>query len=57
MAGSKSPEKHLMEDIKDSFDSIDKEKLKRKFEMNHFSVNSVIRGMQLTLVGGSYYIQ
>jgi hypothetical protein len=31
---------------------IDKEKLKRAFDVSHFDLNAVIRGIQLTLVGG-----
>lgn len=45
-------EKDVIADIKEGFDSIDKEKLKKKLDLSHFSANAVIRGMQLTLVGG-----
>lgn len=32
--------------------SIDKEKLKKAFDVSHFDFNAVLRGAQLTLVGG-----
>jgi hypothetical protein len=35
-------------------DNIDKEKLKKAFDLSHFDLNAVLRGMQLTLVGGMY---
>lgn len=35
-------------------DNIDTEQLKTKFDISHFGVNAVIRGAQLTLVGGKY---
>ena len=31
---------------------IDKEKLKKAFDVSHFDINAVLRGIQLTLVGG-----
>lgn len=31
---------------------VDKEKVKEAFDLSHFDVNTVIRGAQLTLVGG-----
>jgi hypothetical protein len=31
---------------------IDKEKLKQKFDISNFDLNAVLRGTQLTLVGG-----
>jgi hypothetical protein len=31
---------------------IDKEKLKQKFDISNFDLNAVLRGAQLTLVGG-----
>jgi hypothetical protein len=31
---------------------IDKQQLKQKFNVSHFDLNAIIRGMQLTLVGG-----
>lgn len=31
---------------------LDKETLKQEFDLSHFDINSVIRGAQLTLVGG-----
>lgn len=39
---------HIVEKI----DKIDKEKLKEKFDTSHFNVDAVLRGVQLTLVGG-----
>lgn len=32
--------------------NIDKEKLKQKFDISNFDLNAVLRGAQLTLVGG-----
>jgi hypothetical protein len=32
---------------------IDKEKLKAAFDVSHFDFNAILRGMQLTVVGGS----
>ncbi len=32
---------------------LDKEKLKKKFDISNFDINAVIRGIQLTLVGGA----
>jgi hypothetical protein len=31
---------------------VDKEKLKKTFDISHFDLNAVIRGIQLTLVAG-----
>lgn len=31
---------------------IDKEKLKKQFDVSHFGLNAVLRGIQLTFVGG-----
>lgn len=31
---------------------IDKAKLKKKFDLSHFDLNAILRGIQLTLVGG-----
>lgn len=31
---------------------IDKEKLKKAFDVSHFDINAVLRGAELTLVGG-----
>jgi hypothetical protein len=33
---------------------IDKEELKRQFDVSHFDLNAVLRGIQLTLVGGEF---
>jgi hypothetical protein len=30
----------------------DKEKLKKAFDFSHFDINAILRGIQLTLVGG-----
>jgi hypothetical protein len=32
----------------------DKEKLKKAFDISHFDLNAIIRGVQLTGVGGEY---
>ena len=32
---------------------LDKEKLKKKFDISNFDINAVLRGIQLTLVGGA----
>ena len=41
------------EKLKRVFDEkVDKEKLKQQFDVSHFDPNAVLRGMQLTLVGG-----
>jgi hypothetical protein len=32
--------------------NVDTNKLKEKFDVSHFDANAVLRGMQLTLVGG-----
>jgi len=36
---------------------IDKEKLKKKFDVSHFDLNAILRGIQLTLVGGETRLQ
>jgi hypothetical protein len=33
-------------------DNVDTDMLKQKFDLSNFDLNAVIRGMQLTLVGG-----
>lgn len=33
---------------------IDKEKLKQAFDLSHFDINAILRGAELTLVGGSF---
>ncbi|VUC34551.1 unnamed protein product [Clonostachys rosea] len=38
-------------------DNIDKEKLKKAFDLSHFDLNAVLRGMQLTLVGAHRALQ
>lgn len=32
---------------------LDKAKLKKQFDISHFDLNAIIRGIQLTLVGGT----
>lgn len=32
---------------------IDAERLKAKFDLSHFDLNAVLRGVQLTFVGGT----
>jgi hypothetical protein len=34
---------------------VDKEQLKKAFDVSHFDLNAVLRGIQLTLVGGKIY--
>ena len=34
--------------------TVDEDKLKTKFDISNFGANAVVRGMQLTLVGGNY---
>ncbi|KXH52451.1 transmembrane protein UsgS [Colletotrichum salicis] len=36
---------------------IDKERLKREFDLSHFDVNQILRGIQLTLVGAQRALQ
>lgn len=33
---------------------IDKEKIKKAFDISHFDLNAILRGIELTLVGGAY---
>jgi hypothetical protein len=35
--------------------NVDSDKLKDKFDLSSLDINAVIRGMQLTLVGGTWY--
>jgi hypothetical protein len=47
MASSEKPESlHIPREI-------DTEKLKKAFDISHFDLNAVLRGAQLTLVGGA----
>lgn len=32
----------------------DKERLKQEFDLSHFDLNQILRGIQLTLVGGQF---
>lgn len=41
------PERELPVDI-------EKEKLKKAFDVSHFDINAVLRGIELTLVGGTW---
>lgn len=41
------PERELPVDI-----NIDKEKLKNAFDLSHFDINAILRGVELTMVGG-----
>ncbi|KND90796.1 hypothetical protein TOPH_04446 [Tolypocladium ophioglossoides CBS 100239] len=34
--------------------NVDTEKLREKLDLSHFDFNAVLRGMQLTLVGGEF---
>jgi len=36
---------------------VDREKLKKAFDVSHFDLNAVIRGVQLTLVGAQRALQ
>lgn len=36
---------------------IDKDKLKKKFDVSHFDINAIVRGIQLTLVGAHRALQ
>lgn len=49
-----APEKRGTRDKLDKLDKFpfDKETLKQEFDLSHFGLNSVLRGIQLTLVGG-----
>lgn len=40
----------------DKLHKLDKEDLKKAFDLSHFDLNAVIRGVQLTLVGGMFYL-
>lgn len=43
-----------MSDIRvPKLDEADKEKLKQAFDLSHFDLNAILRGAQLTLVGGN----
>lgn len=33
---------------------IDKDKLKKAFDFSHFDINAILRGAELTLVGGTW---
>lgn len=33
---------------------LDKDKFKKQFDVSHFDFNAIIRGVQLTLVGGAW---
>lgn len=33
---------------------LDKEEVKKAFDTSHFDLNAILRGIQLTLVGGSH---
>lgn len=35
-------------------DKLDKEELKKAFDLSHFDFNAILRGIQLTLVGGMF---
>lgn len=35
---------------------VDEEKIKKAFDLSHFDLNAVIRGAQLTLVGGMGHV-
>lgn len=35
-------------------DQLDKDKLKHKLDVSHFDFNAILRGAQLTMVGGMF---
>lgn len=37
-------------------EKLDKEELKKTFDISHFDFNAILRGVQLTLVGGGFTI-
>lgn len=41
-----------LETIRGKLEALDKETLKKRLDISHFSANAIIRGAQLTLVGG-----
>lgn len=39
--------------LEDKLEKIDKDELKKAFDTSHFDINAIVRGIQLTLVGGA----
>lgn len=37
-------------------EKLDKEELKKAFDISHFDLNAILRGVQLTLVGGEFAV-
>ena len=50
MAGRKGSKLDKLEEKLE--EKLDKEELKKGFDISHFDVNAILRGVQLTLVGG-----
>lgn len=48
MAASKSSKLDKLEE------KLDKEELKKALDISHFDINAILRGAQLTLVGGGF---
>ena len=48
MAASKSSKIDKLEE------KLDKEELKKALDISHFDINAILRGAQLTLVGGGF---
>lgn len=51
-ARQRHPEQPQQQEKYDLPIDIDKEKLKKAFDMSHFDLNAILRGIELTLVGG-----
>lgn len=41
------------EKLQHQLDKLDTDRLRQKLDLSHFGINAVIRGIQLTLVGGA----
>jgi hypothetical protein len=37
-----------------NLENLDKDELKKAFDISHFDLNAILRGIQLTLVGGKW---
>lgn len=40
--------------LEKQLDKLDKDELKKAFDLSHFDFNAILRGIQLTLVGGMF---
>ncbi|CAJ2508814.1 Uu.00g138400.m01.CDS01 [Anthostomella pinea] len=54
MAEPKFPQ---LEKLEEKFEKLDKDDLKKAFDLSHFDLNAVLRGIQLTLVGANRALQ